>query len=141
MRQIALAGIVLLGLAAAACEKRSGEAEARSASLPEAAQEQRCEGMTEAGSCSGGCDQFDEAAAEVARRPVPASAVWQTIPVSGMVCGGCERRIIASVGQLQGVLAVEADAELGQVRIAMAPGKDLRRTAVARINSLGYTAK
>ena len=61
--------------------------------------------------------------------------------MQGMTCAGCERRVIANLGQLEGVLAVEADAELGQVRIAMAQGGDLRKAAVDRINSLGYQAR
>lgn len=102
----------------------------------------QCAGaMAKGESCEGGCDQFDAEAAEVARRPVPDNAEWKTIPVSGMTCGGCERRIIANLGKVEGVLAVEADAELGQVRIAMVPGADLRRVAVAKINELGYSAQ
>jgi copper chaperone len=98
-------------------------------------------GMAEGKSCEGGCDQWDEAATEVAKRTVPADAEWKTIPVSGMTCGGCERRIIASLGKVDGVLAVEADAELGQVRIAMTRGADLRKVAVETINQLGYSAQ
>ncbi len=98
-------------------------------------------GMAEGKSCEGGCDQWDEAAAEVARRPVPQDAEWKTIEVSGMTCGGCERRITASLGKVEGVLAVEADAELGQVRIATVRGNDLRKVAVDAINQLGYTAQ
>ena len=98
-------------------------------------------GMAEGESCEGGCNQWDEAAAEVARRPVPRDAEWKTIQVSGMTCGGCERRITASLGKVDGVLAVEADAELGQVRIATARGKDLRKVAVDAINQLGYSAQ
>jgi len=98
-------------------------------------------GEAHADSCSGGCDQWDSAAAEVAKRKIPADAEWNTIPVSGMTCGGCERRVIANLGKLDGVLAVEADAELGQVRVAMAHGQKLRKSAVERINSLGYKAE
>jgi copper chaperone CopZ len=59
--------------------------------------------------------------------------------VSGMTCGGCERRIIAKLGEIEGILAVEADAELGQVRFAYAHGADaLARTATEQISSLGY---
>lgn len=92
-------------------------------------------------SCSGGCDQWDGEAAEVAKRVVPKDSAWRTIKVSGMTCGGCERRIIANLGKLDGVLAVEADAELGEVRVAMAKDADLRNAAVERINALGYSAQ
>jgi copper chaperone CopZ len=95
-------------------------------------------GYEEAG---GGCNKWDHAADQVARRPVPADADWKTISVTGMTCGGCERRIIANLGSLEGVLAVEADAELGQVRVATAQGQDLRQAAVDRINELGYRAQ
>ena len=98
-----------------------------------------CGGSME--SCSGGCGQWDGEAAEVAKRVVPQDATWKTIRVTGMTCGGCERRIIANLGKLDGVLAVEADAELGEVRVAMAHDADLRAAAVERINSLGYSAQ
>jgi len=97
--------------------------------------------MKAGGECAGGCGQWDEAASEVARRPIPTDARWEQIAVEGMTCGGCERRVIANVGQLDGVLAVEADAELGQVRVATAAGRDLREAAIERINSLGYRAR
>ena len=115
---------------------------AAQAEQPAAGDESTCSGATEGGGeCSGGCDQWDKAAGEVARRPIPAGSVWEEIPVAGMTCGGCERRVIANLGQLEGIVAVEADAELGQVRVAMAPGKSVRAAAVERINSLGYQAK
>lgn len=94
------------------------------------------------GECAGGCDQWNEAAGAVIARDVPADAVWTTLKVTGMRCSGCEQRIIANVGSIDGVLAVEADAELGQVRVAMAKGKDLlEQQAADRINSLGYRAE
>jgi copper chaperone CopZ len=112
------------------------------ATMAQAAEGGSCSGETQAGGeCGGGCDQWDEAASDVARRPVPADAMWEEIPVEGMTCGGCERRVIANLGKLQGVLAVEADAELGKVRVAMARGSDLRGAAVERINALGYRAR
>jgi copper chaperone CopZ len=124
---------------AAKAEPASQPAEA---TLAQSAEGGTCSGEMQAGGeCGGGCDQWDEAASEVARRPVPADAKWEEIPVEGMTCGGCERRVIANLGQLQGVLAVEADAELGKVRVAMASGSDLRGAAVERINSLGYRAR
>lgn len=99
----------------------------------------------EGGTCAGekgeagGCDQWDEKAAEVARRATPADAVWVTIPVKGMSCGGCERRIVANLGTVEGILGVEADAELGQVRVAHAKGNEkMSADARARIAALGY---
>jgi copper chaperone CopZ len=99
------------------------------------------------GTCKGeggemaGCNKWDEAAAAVGQRATPADAEWATIPVTGMSCGGCERRIIANLGEVDGILGVEADAELGQVRIAHARGaKALEATARAKINALGYHA-
>lgn len=95
------------------------------------------------GSCTGGCDQFDEAAAEVLEREVPADAEWTVLAVNGMTCGGCERRVIANLGGLDGVLGVEADAELGRVRIAMAPNAPatVLESARAKLSELGYTAE
>jgi copper chaperone CopZ len=97
------------------------------------------------GTCAGeggeakGCSQWDEKAAKVGKRATPGDAVWTTIPVTGMSCGGCERRIIANLGEVDGVLGVEADAELGQVRVAYARGNDqIAGTARSRIQTLGY---
>lgn len=98
--------------------------------------------MAEGESCGqagGGCNKWDEAAADVTKRKVPADAVWIAYDVTGMHCGGCERRIIAKVGEMDGILAVDADAELGRVRIAVAPGREaLKDQARERITSLGY---
>ena len=110
-------------------------------SCGDAMAEGSCGGAKEGEESAGGCNQWDEAASEVAKRPIPADADWKTIAVSGMTCGGCERRVIAKLGALDGVLAVEADAELGQVRVATARGVDLRQAAVDRINELGYKAQ
>lgn len=87
----------------------------------------------------GGCNQWDEQAAAVAKREVPANAVWKTFKVTGMHCGGCERRVIAHVGKIDGVVGVEANAELGQVRVATAAdaAKAFDR-ATETINELGY---
>lgn len=91
------------------------------------------------GEAGGGCSQWDEAAAEVAKKSTPADAVWATIPVKGMTCGGCERRIVANLGKVDGILGVEADSELGQVRVAFAKGNDKIATdARTHIASLGY---
>jgi copper chaperone CopZ len=96
--------------------------------------------MAEGESCGmpgSGCNQWDEAAAKV-KRDAPGDAIWITYSVQGMHCGGCERRIIANVGELDGVMAVEADAELGKVRVAAAAGKNVEAAARERILSLGY---
>ena len=80
---------------------------------------------------------LDEAA-EVGKRAVPKDAEWKVFAVSGMTCGGCERRVIAHLGRLEGVVAVEADAELGQVRVASAKGAKLDDTVKSSIAKLGY---
>lgn len=165
MRNFALSAALLglVAIAAGGCDKHQAQAKRQPAAATRAQSPMKpvkvmeethrasataggeggeCGGAMAGGeSCEGGCDQWDAEAAEVARRDVPADAEWRTIPVSGMTCGGCERRIIASLGKLEGVLAVEADAELGRVRIAMARGANLRRIAVDQINALGYSAQ
>ena len=157
MKLAALTASLLLAIALGGCDKHQAQAKAKPAAAtqaqspmkpvkvmettPASNEEGSCSGEAKGESCEGGCNQWDEAAAEVAKRPVPSDAEWKTIAVSGMTCGGCERRITASLGKVDGVLAVEADAELGQVRIAMAKGQDLRKVAVDQINSLGYSAK
>ncbi len=167
MRTLALSAVLagLVAIALGGCDKHQAQAKSQPAAAMKTqsplkpvkvmeekshhaqstagAEGSQCAGaMAEGESCEGGCDQWDDEASEVARRVVPADAEWKTIPVSGMTCGGCERRIIAHLGKVEGVLAVEADAELGEVRIAMARGKaDLRKVAVAKINELGYSAQ
>jgi len=69
---------------------------------------------------AGGCNKWDAEAAAVLERGVPKDASWKTYAVTGMTCGGCERKVIAKLGTIDGVLGVEADAELGQVRVATA---------------------
>jgi len=86
-----------------------------------------------------GCNKWDEAADQVAQRDIPADADWNVLAVTGMTCGGCERRIIANVGELDGVVSVEADAELGKVRVAVAKGNATASDAAkAKILELGY---
>jgi copper chaperone CopZ len=86
-----------------------------------------------------GCNQWDEAADAIGKKEIPADAKWQVLKVEGMTCGGCERRIIANVGELDGVVAVEADSELGQVRVAVASGNDKAgKAAATKIGELGY---
>jgi copper chaperone CopZ len=151
----ALSLLFLLPLACTRVEGSSSAADGESAAAQPAAKvavapaetaeaeaPMECNNPTDKAECGkeyGGCNQWDEAAAEVLKRDVPESAVWQTVNVGGMTCGGCERRIIAKVAEIDGILAVEADAELGQVRFALAQGADeLARTATEQIRSLGY---
>ncbi len=163
MKTLALSALGLLAVVLGGCDKHAAQARSQPAAATRAQSPMKpvkvmeepphharaatgegghCAGAMAGGeSCEGGCDQWDAEATEVAQRPVPADAEWKTIPVSGMTCGGCERRIIASLGKVDGVLAVEADAELGQVRVAMTKGADLRKVAVDTINQLGYTAR
>jgi len=106
-------------------------------------QQHNCAGEKKTGAACGGpgssCNQWDEAAAKVIKRTPPKDAKWTTFSVSGMHCGGCERRIIANLGQLEGVVSVEADAESGKVRVASAPdGKVGRAQLVSTIEGLGY---
>jgi copper chaperone CopZ len=143
MRTLALSTALLVATAVGGCDKHPAtERSHPAASLAAESPLKPVKVMEETPHhAEGTCNQWDGAAAEVARREVPADAEWKTIPVSGMTCGGCERRIIASLGKVEGVLAVEADAELGQVRIATAHGSDLREVAVEKINQLGYSAR
>jgi copper chaperone CopZ len=91
------------------------------------------------GSCRGDCGQWEQKAAAVARRSVPTGAEWTAFHVQGMHCGNCERRVMASLGELAGVVGVEADAELGLVRVATRPGDPAARAAAReRLASLGY---
>lgn len=112
----------------------------KEASKAESADEDSsCAGMmAEGNECSGGCDQWDGAANDVLRRKLPDGAKWASLSVEGMTCGGCERRIIANVGKTEGVLKVEADAELGRVRVATLDNAKAVGAAKEKIRSLGY---
>ena len=86
---------------------------------------------------AGGCNQWDAEAARVLEKKVPADATWTIYRVSGMKCGGCERRVIAKLGTLEGVVGVEADAEMGQVRVATSPkSPDAAKRAREALNGL-----
>jgi len=156
MRTLLITALAALTVGAFACAKDSSKPasepapEAKTDTTLASAADQggeavSCDTPNEASDCggakeeAGGCNKWDEAAAAIAKRDVPNSAVWKTLKVSGMTCGGCERRVIAHVGKLDNVVSVEADSELGQVRIAMAA--DSAKTAEAahaEILKLGY---
>ncbi len=143
MRILALSAALLVATALSGCDKHPAPANSQPAASMKAESPLKPVKVMEETQhhAEGTCNQWDEEAAQVARREVPADADWKVIPVTGMTCGGCERRIIASLGKVDGVLAVEADAELGQVRIATAHGTDVREVAVEKINQLGYSAR
>lgn len=111
--------------------KAAGEHDGMDCMKKTAAMEEAGEGM--------GCNQWNDAADKVAQRDIPTDADWNVLSVTGMSCGGCERRIIANVGALEGVVSVEADAELGKVRVAVAKGNTTAGDAAkAKIKALGY---
>ncbi|MEE9385010.1 MAG: heavy metal-associated domain-containing protein [Nannocystaceae bacterium] len=103
-----------------------------------------CSGMAKAeaseSECSKselGCNKWDAEAEAVLKNKVPSDAKWQTYKVSGMTCGGCERKVIANLGKIDGVVGVEADAELGQVRVAISPKAPKALTAARdKLNTL-----
>ena len=100
-----------------------------------------CDQTAEQHAEGGGCNKWDEAASDVTKRKVPDDAVWVAFDVDGMTCGGCERRIQANVGDMQGVVAVEASSELSRVRIAFEKGTEDEQKARARIADLGYKVR
>ena len=82
---------------------------------------------------------WDDDGMAVTRRKVPKDAVWQTWEVDGMTCGGCERRVMAKVGELEGVVAVEANAGTGHVKVAVvADHKSSLALVQGRIGEIGY---
>ncbi len=102
------------------------------------------------GDCGGGgeCADGEECGCEgaMAKHPprhVPADAVWTTLQVKGMHCGGCATKIESAVTQLDGVFDVTADYKSGQVRIATtAPAaNDLRKRVTPEIDKLGFSVQ
>lgn len=61
------------------------------------------------------------------------------VDVSGMSCGGCEERIRAALGRLDGVRRSSADHRSGRVRVAYDPAAVTARAVRERITDLGYT--
>jgi copper chaperone CopZ len=102
-----------------------------------------CCGGACAGSCGGGCGGPQVAVEQPSADELPADTVWSTMAVQGMMCGSCERRIIAAVSAIDGVSRVEASAGKGEVRLALnGVAKDsLVSQARKRINELGFTAQ
>ncbi len=96
------------------------------------------------GECGGECGDGEECGcgAAMANHPprnVPADAVWTTLQVKGMHCGGCAKKIETAVSAMDGVFDVTADYKSGEVRIATAPGTgDVRAQVTPAIDKLGY---
>jgi Cu+-exporting ATPase len=80
----------------------------------------------------------DMAAPEAPAAPVPDDALWTALPVTGMHCGGCARRIQRALAKVDGILGVEVDLGTHTVNVAVAQGTDARALAVPAITSLGY---
>jgi copper chaperone CopZ len=87
------------------------------------------------GSCCGGAGDVETAAIP---SDAPANAAWSTLNVS-MRCGKCAKKIMAALGKVEGVIAVQADADSDQVRWAVGQGHaDNRDAVIAEIRKLGY---
>ena len=61
-----------------------------------------------------------------------------TYTVSGMTCGHCEMSVREEVGELLGVVAVEADHGSGQVTVTSEGPLD-RAAVAAAVEEAGYT--
>ncbi len=60
------------------------------------------------------------------------------IPVQGMSCEGCERKVQAALGQLEGVSGAEADHGAGRVRVSFDPDRVDEQRLRAQIEEIGY---
>jgi copper chaperone CopZ len=90
------------------------------------------------GSCCGGAGAVAGDVETAIPSDAPANASWSTLKV-GMRCGMCAKKIMAALGKLEGVIAVQADADADQVRWAVAQGRaDQRDRVIAEIRKLGY---
>ena len=58
--------------------------------------------------------------------------------VSGMSCAGCEQRIAAVLGRLDGVADVEADHQAGTVAVDYDPGTVDEAAIADRLADAGY---
>lgn len=59
--------------------------------------------------------------------------------VEGMDCGGCERKVVAALGRLEGIEEVSASSVTGSVTIHPEPHRAPSHQSIERIlNELGY---
>ncbi|MCE0733990.1 cadmium-translocating P-type ATPase [Halomonas sp. G15] len=68
-----------------------------------------------------------------------ATSVGFTLRVEGMDCGGCERKVEAALGRLEGIEAVSASSVTGSVTVHPQPHSAPSHQTIERIlNELGY---
>ena len=61
-----------------------------------------------------------------------------SLTMNGMSCTGCEQRIAAVLGRLDGVGTVEADHREGMIRLDYDPSVVTPETITARLADAGY---
>ncbi|MEV7387937.1 MULTISPECIES: heavy-metal-associated domain-containing protein [unclassified Streptomyces] len=88
--------------------------------------------QTNSGSCCGSCGTG--AAADV---QIHGTGVTTVYKVSGMTCGHCETSVSQEIGALDGVTAVTAVAETGQVTVTSAAPLD-QEAVRAAVDEAGY---
>lgn len=147
---IVAAGLIALGVACAKDSAETRTAKDEPAAAAKAAAQEGAARMATAhaedpadgtghscagdGTCCGGQMQPAPAGA-----PVPADAVWTTMKVKGMKCGGCANRIKTSLAGMEGIIDVTADHTTGEVKIAAAPGtQDVAARVRPHLDALGY---
>ena len=68
-----------------------------------------------------------------------ATSAGFTLRVEGMDCGGCERKVVAALGRLEGIEEVSASSVTGSVTIHPEPHRAPSHQSIERIlNELGY---
>lgn len=65
-------------------------------------------------------------------------ALSETIAVSGMHCGCCERRLSTALTRHEGVIKASADHQAGQVRVRYDPDRVSPADVEERIRTAGY---
>ena len=79
---------------------------------------------------------------EKAAVTLPEGSEWTTLTVSGMTCGGCEARVREALGELEAILALDADAQTGEVKVALADEHeldDLLTDLGEKVETLGFS--
>ena len=61
------------------------------------------------------------------------------LDVEGMMCSGCENRIKNAVGSIEGIESVDANHEIGKVKVTMS--EDKTKEVKERIEDIGFTVK
>jgi copper ion binding protein len=80
-------------------------------------------------------------AGEEKKKDLPEGQAQLIIPVEGMTCDSCAKKIEAAISKIEGVVSVEACHESAKVDVVYEKGKVTEKDIMAAIDESGYKAK